>query len=299
MDSSSLIDQLNNSINFELPTVNNQDTSVFSELTEKAGFNIQYWNEIMLLQHNLNEKVDINWINKNRNWKMALLIENAEAMDSLNWPWWKVRGNDWKNLETEIIDMFSFNLSKLLETKSTSILIPYIASRELQLQNDLKVVTRDDELAQTILNKMSNEFIMSLVTGNYVSSIMVLFDVWYSLGNTINDFFKQYKLKYTLNIFRQDHGYKEGTYQKIWDGEEDNVRAKELAETLEYSETFFDDLYLLLEGYYGTIDDIVDKNISKFISSDEKWNLFMVNIPESTRKIMLEFAEEYNNYSKS
>ena len=26
-----------------------------------------------------------------------------------------------------------------------------------------------------------------------------------------------------LNQFRQDHGYKEGTYKKTWNGKEDNV----------------------------------------------------------------------------
>lgn len=294
-----IVEQLNNITDVVLPNINNQDNSVFSELTEKAGFNIQFWNEVMVLQNTLNEKVDTNWVNRNRNWKIALIIENAEAMDSLNWSWWKVRENNWKNLETELIDMFSFNLSKLLETKATSILIPYIASRELQLQNEKKVIVRDDELTQIVLDKMSNDFIMALVTGNYISSIMVLFDIWYIIGNNINDFFKQYKIKYTLNIFRQEHGYKEGTYQKIWNNEEDNVRAKELSASIEYSENFYDDLYIALEGYYGTIDNIEIKTIDAFISSDEKWNMFMVNIPDATRKIILDFAEEYNNYSKS
>jgi hypothetical protein len=29
--------------------------------------------------------------------------------------------------------------------------------------------------------------------------------------------------KNILNQFRQDHGYKEGSYVKIWNGQEDNV----------------------------------------------------------------------------
>ncbi|PIW77143.1 MAG: hypothetical protein CO000_08525, partial [Piscirickettsiaceae bacterium CG_4_8_14_3_um_filter_44_38] len=32
-----------------------------------------------------------------------------------------------------------------------------------------------------------------------------------------------YMAKHVLNRFRQDHGYKEGTYLKIWNGKEDNV----------------------------------------------------------------------------
>ncbi|NNJ72694.1 MAG: dUTP diphosphatase, partial [Enterobacterales bacterium] len=34
--------------------------------------------------------------------------------------------------------------------------------------------------------------------------------------------FKQYVGKNTLNFFRQDHGYQDGTYQKLWHGREDN-----------------------------------------------------------------------------
>jgi hypothetical protein len=32
--------------------------------------------------------------------------------------------------------------------------------------------------------------------------------------------------KNILNQFRQDHGYKEGIYIKVWNGEEDNVVMK-------------------------------------------------------------------------
>jgi hypothetical protein len=34
--------------------------------------------------------------------------------------------------------------------------------------------------------------------------------------------YEQYIGKNVLNFFRQDNGYKEGTYQKEWDGREDN-----------------------------------------------------------------------------
>lgn len=36
------------------------------------------------------------------------------------------------------------------------------------------------------------------------------------------EWFKQYTGKNVLNVFRQDHGYKAGTYIKVWDGREDN-----------------------------------------------------------------------------
>jgi len=34
--------------------------------------------------------------------------------------------------------------------------------------------------------------------------------------------FEMYVAKNVLNKFRQDHGYKEGSYHKVWNGREDN-----------------------------------------------------------------------------
>ena len=54
-----------------------------------------------------------------------------------------------------------------------------------------------------------------------------------------------------LNTFRQDHGYKDGGYVKIWSGREDNEWLAEIGATMEASsESFPTDLYAKLsQGY--------------------------------------------------
>ena len=42
-------------------------------------------------------------------------------------------------------------------------------------------------------------------------------------GVNLKILYKFYVAKNVLNQFRQDHGYKEGTYKKTWNGKEDNV----------------------------------------------------------------------------
>ena len=42
-------------------------------------------------------------------------------------------------------------------------------------------------------------------------------------GLNLDSLYKLYVGKNILNQFRQDHGYKEGSYIKIWNGKEDNV----------------------------------------------------------------------------
>jgi hypothetical protein len=54
-----------------------------------------------------------------------------------------------------------------------------------------------------------------------------------------------------LNFFRQDHGYKEGSYIKLWQGREDNEHLVEiLAELNSDTSNFGDQVYQsLLQRY--------------------------------------------------
>jgi hypothetical protein len=55
-------------------------------------------------------------------------------------------------------------------------------------------------------------------------------DVAVQSGLNLDSLYKLYVGKNILNQFRQDHGYKEGTYIKIWNGEEDNVTMQGILE---------------------------------------------------------------------
>jgi len=56
-----------------------------------------------------------------------------------------------------------------------------------------------------------------------------------------------------LNIFRQDNGYKDGSYQKVWDGREDNEHLADVLATLDCdSASFKKDIYLALNEIYSS-----------------------------------------------
>jgi len=42
------------------------------------------------------------------------------------------------------------------------------------------------------------------------------------LGRDFDDLYRSYVGKNVLNFFRQDHGYRDGSYVKTWAGREDN-----------------------------------------------------------------------------
>jgi hypothetical protein len=63
--------------------------------------------------------------------------------------------------------------------------------------------------------------------------------------------YRSYVGKNVLNFFRQDHGYKDGSYIKVWQGREDNEHLVEIVKSLDSSHADFrDDVYLGLRKRY-------------------------------------------------
>lgn len=77
--------------------------------------------DIFEKQIELNEKIcptlykDIQDPEKRRQWflnlELALRQESAEAVNSLNWKWWKKDQEDWENIKVELVDMLHFWVS--------------------------------------------------------------------------------------------------------------------------------------------------------------------------------------------
>ena len=76
-------------------------------------------------------------------------------------------------------------------------------------------------------------------------------DLMLASGLDFEALYTAYVGKNVLNFFRQDHGYKEGTYLKNWAGREDNEHLVELMAGLDSdSDAFADDVYQALSGRY-------------------------------------------------
>jgi len=66
-----------------------------------------------------------------------------------------------------------------------------------------------------------------------------------------DELFKSYVGKNVLNVFRQDHGYKQGSYLKVWQGREDNEHLVEVLERLDANgDDFAEAVYQALETVY-------------------------------------------------
>lgn len=207
--------------------------------------------EIVNLQDKLNCKFNPEWKTSNQDWVAAMMIEAVEAYDSTAWKWWKKQEVDKDNLIVEAVDIFHFLLSLTIERslfKEVSGALIWLSSIEIPaypIEQDIGVFR--EEL---------KHFIATCPTEDTDTLWKIWKALWLALGKTMDDIAKEYLVKNLLNIFRQEHGYKEGSYHKIWVdintglSVEDNVVAYEIADSLELDENFTKELQSKLEEAY-------------------------------------------------
>ena len=206
-------------------------------------------------QEQLNEIINPNWKIAEHQWNTAIIVEAGELIDSLDWKWWKKQDNDFNNAKVELIDILHFFISDLIVKNKTKI----FKNTLFDIGN---TVEPSPEPNKCILIERLKHFLTKYLNHRYKEATIEWFYCWSILGFTLQDILKEYLIKNTLNIFRQNHGYKNGTYKKIWvideyTLKEDNEVAFELADKLiqqyGFDDNFTDLLYRnLMEFYNGT-----------------------------------------------
>lgn len=173
---------------------------------------------------------------KKINWLRCIYMESAEMIDSFGWKHWKsiAQPTDYANLQIEIVDVWHFVMSLVLEFtyKNGAENLEELAERifktpEYQkLNSELTLAFGDDDL---LMKKIENVMRLSLipVSPEMIGAIIEEFFELAHLGAlNSTQLYRLYVGKNILNQFRQDHGYKEGSYIKIWNGLEDNAVMK-------------------------------------------------------------------------
>tara|TARA_B100000029_G_scaffold425434_1_gene433802 strand:+ start:217 stop:876 length:660 start_codon:yes stop_codon:yes gene_type:complete len=214
---------------------------------------IEQASTMLTLQTSMNVKVDPNWVQARYPYLRAVVIEGAEAIEHHGWKWWKKQEKDLPQLQMELIDIWHFILSEILlrnqadHAKSLKVLTEFLDSSNTQnsikfdeqkfLINELNLIAKFELLiALSVSRRIELALFASIMTDCEMS--------WTEL-------YCQYVGKNVLNMFRQDKGYKEGTYQKIWNGREDNEYLVEIIDSLDSSQLEFKDaVYAALESAY-------------------------------------------------
>jgi hypothetical protein len=211
---------------------------------------------MLTLQAAMNSKVDPDWLTARYPYLRAVVIEGAEAIEHHGWKWWKHQQHDQSQLQMELIDIWHFMLSEML----------------LDCDGDLSLATGnlmdavESHTADTLLFDSKTYQIgdldlvgrLELLIGTSAArriEIGLFAAIMADCGMDWDDLFRQYVGKNVLNFFRQDHGYKEGSYRKTWGGREDNEHLVEALEVLDaQADGFQDTLYQALRQRYQATD---------------------------------------------
>jgi len=195
--------------------------------------------QMLTMQDAMNSRVSDTWRDNNYEWYRAIWVECAEMLDHHGWKWWKHQEIEIAQVQLELVDIFHFGLS--LRLMANNNIEQIISELSLELtkssgENDFKIAL---------------ENLASAAVTNKAFDAIALADCMRLMDMDLNELFRQYVGKNTLNFFRQDHGYKEGSYIKIWHGEEDNEVLASLVNTLDASaDDFQQQLYSALEEKY-------------------------------------------------
>lgn len=190
------------------------------------------------LQNAMNTRVHSEWRDQGFEWYRAIWIESAELMDHYGWKWWKHQKPDVEQVKLELIDIFHFGLSILLVNKTS------IESIAEQVSEALKVDETEDF-------KTALEAFTAHTLNEKDFSVSLFVALLKGMEMTFEDLYSGYVGKNVLNFFRQDHGYQDGSYKKIWDGREDNEHLVELVAQLDVSDAQFSaKLYQSLKTRY-------------------------------------------------
>ena len=195
---------------------------------------------MLSMQDRMNTRVHTDWINQQFEWYRAVWIECGELIDHVGYKWWKKQEADMDQVRLEVVDIWHFGMSALFDATTD---LDALARRiEVDLYH-AEPETSDVRLATEALA------LDSLHTKSF--SVPCFAQLMLACGLSFEDLYRHYVGKNVLNFFRQDHGYKEGTYVKEWTGREDNEHLTELMASLDAdSPSFPDDVYQALRERY-------------------------------------------------
>ena len=162
---------------------------------------------MLVMQDSMNTRVHPHWIEQNFEWYRAIWLECGELVDHYGYKWWKKQDPDLPQAQLEVIDIWHFGLSALF-------------------QHDVSIESLADDIAQELAAYSPNGLgvreatealaLHSLETHSFSPS--KFWDLMLASELDFDSLYSAYVGKNVLNFFRQDHGYKDGSYIKTWAG---------------------------------------------------------------------------------
>ena len=173
------------------------------------------------MQDELNTYIHPEWKTQGFNWNLAIIDECMEIHGHLGWKWWKKGYNQGlteankKQVQLEVIDILHFILSYEIQ----------LGTNEGRLKAGLNY-TPQIRYQNFTVDYHTDVAISACAEDDL--SICGWANLAHSVDLTEKEILETYTQKYVLNKFRQDHGYKDGSYVKEWTMQNDFMQLYKL-----------------------------------------------------------------------
>lgn len=193
------------------------------------------------LQEAMNNKVHPHWREQGYAWHRAIWVESAELLEHYGWKWWKKQTPDHDQVALELVDIWHFGLSMQLQSGAPLELVAE------DLAKGLRAPSGPEEFNAAVEHFVAKTLLRQGFPVAEFAQLLQLSQL---------PFVRLYSLyvgKNILNFFRQDHGYKEGTYKKIWQGREDNEHLIDILTRIDVHATDYkEQIYAALKAIFIT-----------------------------------------------
>ncbi|GEA13005.1 dUTP diphosphatase [Alteromonas sp. KUL49] len=196
---------------------------------------------MLSLQDKMNTKVNPSWLTAGYGYLRAAMVESVEAIDHHGWKWWKAQQKDLPQLQMELVDIWHFALSASIIEFNGDISASASTIAEALTASSPKVTFDNVEYSPTESSLLDNLELMAGLCAAKRFSVPLFMVIVEQSEMDANELYRQYVGKNVLNFFRQDNGYKEGTYIKIWNGKEDNEHLVEVLDALDMADDSYSD----------------------------------------------------------
>ena len=179
------------------------------------------------MQDAMNARVNPDWRRAGNAWYRAIWTECAEMLDHYGWKWWKHQQADLEQVKLELVDIMHFAMSDyLLRDEDNAAVAARIEAELGEPRGEGDIRESIEQMAQSTIASRTMHY-------SDFARVMSL------IGMSFDELYRHYVGKNVLNFFRQDHGYKEGTYVKRWHDREDNEHLVEVIAALDSEDPGF------------------------------------------------------------
>lgn len=207
--------------------------------------------DMIRFQDKFNSQLDENWKNSGNNYLRALRVEMTEAVCHIGFKWWKHEEPNYDQAFIEVVDAIHFALSEYIKQNPDATheeIAEKIVQSEKLYDNWEREWERSD--AESIIEWCEAIVGLTINTGCPTMLFSYLFYLANLMGYSCREVAEAYLQKGVLNEFRQDNGYMDGTYEKVWFGLEDNeclrmitIDAPERSTDIEYLKQVLGKMY--------------------------------------------------------